>query len=189
SLLNADYIAIRRDGSYSLTADKVGFITAQYAGHQFYAQGNSVFFSDTTDREGLDQTIDGDYLQFSADPVRALQPTLNALVSLTETEAYALVGAVGTTPDRWRGERIHDDGTLCTMSVVAYKGGAIWAGKRGIWYWDGASPINLVDALGDAYQLFVENTQRCYGMIARDHYFLFVEDGTSGVFSETRGST
>jgi hypothetical protein len=189
SLLSSDYIAINRTGSYSLTNDVLGFITAEYAGHQFYAQGNSVFFSDTTDREGVDTTIDGDYLQFSSDPVRALQPTLNALVSLTETEAYALVGAVGTTPDRWRGERIHDDGTLCTMSVVGYKGGAIWAGKRGIWYWDGSSPVNIVDSLGDAYRLFVSNTQRCYGMIARDHYFLFVEDGTSGVFSETRGSS
>ena len=185
---NDDYIAIHQDGSYSMTADNVGFLNCSFGNHQFFAQGDTLYFSSLLDPEALDLTSDGDSLSFSSDPIRAIVPTLSSLVSISEYEAYALTGAIGTTPDRWRGDRIHDDGTFCGMSAVVYQGGALWAGKRGIWYWSGATPIDLAANLGNDYINYVSDATRAYGAVFQGHYFLFVEDGESGIFSKTKGS-
>jgi hypothetical protein len=188
-LLNADYIAIRRDAnSYSRSAHLVGWLNASYANHQFYADGNVLAFSDLTDPEAVFiGPDDDDTITFSDDPISALVPTTSGLVVTSEKEAFVLAGAVGTTPDRWRGDRIADDGCVSTMSAVQYKGGAIWAGRRGIWYWNGADPQNIAGALGSAYQKFMagfdSSTYRAWGMVHNDHYFLHVENGASGIFA------
>lgn len=192
SLTNGAYIAIRRDGSYALNQKNVGWLNAQFAGHQFYAQGNLVAFSDLVDPECVDLTQDGDTFGVSADPIRAIVAGLNYLVIITETEAYAIQGAVGTTPDKWFPVRIQDDGTLCGMTALPFQGGCIWAGKRGVWFYDGATPINIVDKLDDDYRLFVStfnsSTARAYGAICKNHYLLFVEGGKTGVFQRIKGA-
>ena len=189
SLTNSDYIAIRRDSSYALTAGVVGWQNCQYASHQFYASGNVLRFSSDLDPEAVDRTQNGDFLTFSADPIRGLVASQDSLTVLTEKEAYALVGAVGTTPDRWRGERILDDGTLCGMSAKPYKTGVIWAGRTGIWYYDGADPVNIAAKLGDDYRRFVNGATRAYGMIVRDHYLCYIEGGVAGVFAKIKNQT
>lgn len=190
-LANGEYIAIRRDASY--TATSLGWLNANFAGHQFYADGNILRFSSLLDREAVDVTADGDFLTFSEDPIRAIVATTGGLLVCTENECFELVGAVGTTPDRWRGQRIHDDGTICGMSAVAYKGGAIYAGKRGIWFYDGASPVNIGGKLDGDYRLaiapFSSATYRAYGAIAKDHYLLFAENIASGVFQTVKGGS
>ena len=188
SLDNSDYIAVNLSGSYSMTADVLGFLNAQFGSHQFYAQGTSLRFSDLVDPEGVDLTNDGNEIEFSADPIRAIVPTLSSLVSLSENQAFALTGAIGTTPGNWRGQQVHDDGTICGMSAVAYQGGTIWAGKRGIWYWDGSTPINIAANLSNDYINFVSDSSRAYGAIIQNHYFLFVEDGEAGIFFRTKGT-
>ena len=196
SMANDDYIAINTFSASTgagygtaITLDQLGFVTANFGGHQFYAQGNTLYFADAVDPEGVDLTPDGNSLIFSPDTIRALVPGLSELVSLSEDEAYALVGAIGTTPDRWRGDRIHDDGTICGMSALEYQGGAIWAGKRGIWFYDGTTPVNLVANLGDDYVNFAMNATHAYGMVLHNTYFCFIEDGQTGIFNEYRGST
>jgi hypothetical protein len=191
SLVNGEYIAIQTSGSYSTTP--FGWLNANFAGHQFYADGNILRFSSYLDREAVDTTLDGDFITFSEDPIRALIPTTGSLVVVTENETFALVGAVGTTPDRWRGTRVNDDGTICGMSAVTYKGGAIWAGKRGIWFYDGASPVNIGAKLDGDYRLgvstFTNATYRAYGAVVKDHYLLFCENVKSGVFDTVKGAS
>lgn len=189
ALLNSDYIAIKKTDTYAKSNNGIGWLNAQYAGHQFYAKDNVVNFSDDDDPEALDLTENGDNLTFSSDPIRALIPGQAGLVICSEKEAYALVGGVGTTPDRWRGERIHDDGCISAMGCSTYQGGVIWPGKRGIWFWDGANPVNLVGALGDDYRAFAVTATRTWSMIAKDHYFCFMEGGVSGVFAKTKGAS
>ncbi len=193
SLSSGAYVAIKNAGSYDVqtTAATLGFITASFAGHQFYATGNKLYFSDFTDPEALDLTADGDYLTFSQDPIRALVPTTQSLVVLTENDAFTLTGAIGTTPDNWRGSPVIDDGTICGMSAIGYQGGAIWAGKRGVWYYDGSSPVNIVDSLDGDYRLFVSTfdsaSYRVTSSIVKDHLLLFIESGDSGVFQIIKG--
>jgi len=189
SLLNSDYIAIKQLTSYPIANTALGFITALYGGHQFYANGHTIAFSDDDDLEALDLTGNGNTLEFSKDPVRAMVSTNGALVVVTEKEAFALAGGVGTTPDRWRGERIHDDGTLCGMSALAYKGGAIWAGKRGVWYWDGGDPINLASRFGDYYRTLVDGVTRCWSAIIRDHLVLYLQGHDDVTYPTYSGDT
>lgn len=186
SLLNSDYLAIRRDGDYDIDSGVAGWLNASFAGHQFFAKGHRLYFSDLTDPEALDLTENGNSVEFSSDPIRALIPTETALVVLTEREAFALNGAVGTTPDRWRGDRINDDGTFCGMGAVKYKGGMIYAGKRNIWFWDGADPVNISANLAEAYRDFIDGANRAWGMIANDHYFVHILIGSAGPFQKIR---
>lgn len=184
ALTNADYIAIRRVGSvFTATNETFGFINASYASHQFYANGNKLNYSDDDDREAVD--LVNDEIIFSDDPISALIPSESALVVCTLENTYALLGAVGTTPDRWRGDDIHDDGCIAPMTARSYKGGAIWAGRRGIWYWNGADPVNLVGALGDAYQRIIEGMgagTSAWSMVSHGHYYLHVESTTQTDF-------
>jgi hypothetical protein len=193
SLASAAYIAVNRLAASTQTSPVMGWLNCHFAGHQFYAKGNTVYFSDFTDPEGLDMTLDGSSFTVSPDPVRALLATTSSLVIITENEAYALEGAVGTTPDRWRPQRISDDGTICGMTGCAYTGGVIWAGKRGVWFWnDGGSPQNIVDAMDGDYRLavstFTATSGRAYCGIAKDHYLLFIEGIKSGVFQRVLNS-
>lgn len=193
ALVNAPYLAIHQDGSYSQLSPAMGWMNAAFAGHQFFAKGNLVAFSDLTDPEALDLTLDGNTFTVSPDPIRALIPGLNYLVIVTETEAYAIQGAIGTTPDKWRPERISDDGTICGMTGVTYLGGCIWAGKRGIWYYDGTQVQNVVNDLDGDYRLFVapfsSASSRAYSAICNDHLLVFVESGATGVFQRTKDQT
>ena len=189
ALLNSDYIAIRRDAnSYSRSAGLLGWVNASFANRHFYADGPKVAYSDLVDPEAVFiGPDDDDTFTFSDDPIAALVSTSSGLVGLTEREAYVLAGAVGTTPDRWRGDRIHSDGVLCTMAAVQYRGGVIWAGRRGVWFWDGADPLDMAASLGEDYQRFVAGinltTSRVWAAVHNDHFFLHVEAGASGVFA------
>lgn len=193
SLAAESYLAIRRDGSFATDNGTLGFLNASYGGHQFYAKGNVLYFSESIDLEAVDMTVDGNSIIFSADPIRALIPTLNGLVVCTEQETFVLQGPIGTTPDQWRGVRIHDDGTLCGMSAETYKGGALWAGRRGLWFWDGSSPQDIAGALDGTYAVFAagfsSSTDRAYGAIVKDHYLCFMEGGASGIFQRIEGAT
>lgn len=191
SLVNAEYIAIRVSGE-SYTGTPFGWLNAQFAGHQFYAEKNILRFSSYLDPEAVDLTLDGDFLIFSEDPIRAIIPTTASLIVVTENEAYALTGAVGTTPDRWRGERIHDDGTICTMSCMAYQGGAVWAGRRGIWFFDGNTPQNVAGQLDGDYNLWAAGNSgngRAYACLVKNHLLMFQDSGTSGTWYRTKGAT
>lgn len=193
ALVNSPYLAINQTGSYSQLSPSMGWMNASFAGHQFFAKGNLVAFSDITDPEALDLTLDGNTFTVSADPIRALIPGLDYLVIVTETEAYALQGAIGTTPDKWRPERISDDGTICGMTAVPYLGGCMWAGKRGIWYYDGTQVQNIVSELDNDYRTFIapfsSASSRAYSAVCNDHLLVFVESGATGVFQRTNNQT
>lgn len=179
SLLNSDYLAIKRIDGTALSGSPVGFLNATHGGHQFFAQGNGLFFSDDDDPEALD-LID-DNLVFSDDPISALVSCEAGLLIATENEAFALVGVAGTTPDRWAGAPVHDDGALFPMTAQEHEGGAIWAGRRGVWYWNGAKPVNMLASWGDTWEKITGSLSantRMWSMVANDHYFLHVE-GTS----------
>ena len=188
ALLNSDYIAIKQSGSYGLTSSDVGFLTASHAHHQFYAKGTKVIYSDLLDPEALFiGPEDDDTFEVTSDPVSALISTTSGLVISSERETHVLSGAVGTTPDRWRADLLIDDGCICPMTAVQFRGGAIWAGRRGVWYWNGGDAKNVLGALGDSYHEFMAgfdlDSTRAYGMVHNDHYFLHVEAGATGVFA------
>lgn len=177
------------------TKAKPGFLNCVYQEQQFYASRgikadlsgefvNRLYYSDPFDPEIVDFSVnDGSYIPVISDedpqsPIRALAPGYNSLVILKDSDAWALFGS---DPDQFNIKRIGSDGTLSTMSVATYGDSVIWAGREGIYTWDGVEATNIVaETLGDFYANAVKGfdpgTYRMWGFVHRDHYFLHIEN-------------
>ena len=200
------YLALRADADWSIettaNVNKVGFLSATYAERQWYANNGSqydkthrLWFSDPADVEAVDLSEDGDWIPVSStgdvqEPVRALAPAYNALLVLKENESFAVTGA---SPSTFSVKKIEDDGVLSGMSVQLYGGGVIWAGRDGIYYYDGIQPTNMTQpSLGDVWknsiQSFDPSRYRMWSMVSRNHYFVFIED-LDPTISVVKGNT
>jgi hypothetical protein len=192
---NDAYIAMRADGDYSINTlavagRKVGFLTAIYAERQWYANlgaefalTSRVWFSDSSDPEAIDLSpFDGDFIDVGSShgantPIRQLMPAYNALIIFKDNETF---GVFGSTKSTFQVKKIEDDGTLSGMSVQPYGGGVLWAGRNGIYFYDGIQAENLTaDRLGEYYKnairSFSPTTHRMWSMVERNHYFLHIE--------------
>jgi hypothetical protein len=195
ALANERYVLLRVDGDYSINTQavsgrKVGFLTALYSSRQWFANlgqqyetTSRVWFSDTSDPEAVDLSpFDGDFIDVASTtgvntPIKALMPAYNALLIIKDTETF---GVYGASKSQFQVRKIEDDGTLSGMSVQPYGGGVVWAGRDGIYYYDGIQANNItVDSLGDYYKNAVRSfdptSYRMWSMLDRDHYFLFIE--------------
>ena len=194
ALNNEDYIMLCANGDWSINtmanSQKMGFLNAVYAERNWFANNgqnynltNRIYFSETTDPEDVDTSpFDGNYINIAStngvnSPITALCPAYNALLVFKENETF---GIYGNTPDTFNVQKLEDDGALSTGSVQAYGGGVLWAGRTGIFFYDGVQTTNIVaGTLGNWYKDLVRviNPQqyRMWSMIARDHYFLFLE--------------
>lgn len=205
ALQNEDYFAISNTANYSMsitdaTKQKPGFLNTVYADRQWYANRgiaadaggewiNRVWFSDPVDAESVDMSIqDGNFIPITSGtgsntPIKALISAYNALVVLKEKESFIVVGQ---NPNQFESHKLIDDGCLSGMSAVAYNGGVIWAGRDGIYFYDGVNATNIVeDTLGQYYKEtvagFSPSTYRMWGAIVRDHYFLHIQRVTPPV--------
>ncbi|MCZ2109502.1 MAG: hypothetical protein LC118_08035 [Dehalococcoidia bacterium] len=196
AMADESYIAIRGDWSTAEKSvdiggatNKVGWVTAIYAERQWYANNAIDFtktyrlhFSSTGDLESVDMTDDGDWIPISSttdspEPIRALCPTYNALVVIKDTETFAVYG---NSPTSFSSKKLEDDGTISTMSVQSYGGGAIWAGRNGLYYYDGVQVNNLTaQKFGNVWKNTIRTFDplryRAWSMVVRNHYFLFFE--------------
>jgi hypothetical protein len=178
------------------TVPKVGFLNATHAGYQWFSnlarrpdEGGEyttrVWFSgaDFSDPEAVDLSkVDGDFIPVTSthaynEPVRAIVPAFNSLLVLKDHEAFAIYG---NSPSSFSVRKVGDNGTLSTMSAVSYEGGVVWAGRDGVFVYDGVEATNITeDTLGpwykEAVRSFNADTHRAWGFIHRDHYFLFIE--------------
>ena len=209
AMADEQYIALRADwGSTDKSVDitastnKVGWLNAVYAERNWYANNGAQFdktyrlwFSDTSDPEAVDLSNDGDWIPIGStadtpEPIRALMPTYNALLVLKENEAFAVYGS---SPSSFSSKKLEDDGTISTMSVQSFGGGAIWAGREGIHYYDGVQVTNLMAGkFGDVWRNSIRSLEnlryRAWSMMARNHYFLFIER-LSPTISVVKGNT
>lgn len=203
-MANEAFVAIRRDGDYGQstlgTSDpsnrKVGFITEVFAERQWYLNLGSSFenstylwFTETSDFEGLDLSpADGDFIRIGTTrgaptPGRGLAAAYNGLLVYKESETYIVRG---TSRTNFSLQKLADDGTLSGGSIQKHAGGVIWAGRDGIYFYDGIQVENISTAkLGDYYKNLIRNfdpsTYRMWSMLTRDHYMLFIENASPNV--------
>lgn len=187
--IRGDWAAADKSTDISGAASKLGWLTAVYAERQWYAANNTSFdktfrlwFSDTGDVEAVDISDDGDWIPISStteapEAIRALVPTYNALLVLKDTESFAVYG---NSPESFSAKKLEDDGTLSTMSVQPFGGGAIWAGRNGIYFYDGVQNINMTPGkFGAVYEntirTFDPSRYRMWSMMVRGHYMLHIE--------------
>lgn len=197
------YFAIRADGTWTLNNAKLGFLTAVYAGRQWYAnlgtaedKTSRVWFSDENHPENVDMSeYDGSWLFIEStssisEPIRALAASSSALCVFKETEVW---GIYGSTPDQFIVRRIHDDGVLHPMAVQNYGNGVVWAGRRGVYFYDGMTVTDLTapkfgKVWADSIKTVSPDSYRMYSALIRNHYLLFIEALTPTI-GITKGAT
>lgn len=194
ALADEAFIALRADANYDIvntgTTQKVGWITASYADRDWYFNNGADFaktsrgwFSDTSDPEIVDMDdFAGDWLDIVStsnvnEPVRGAMAAYNGLLVFKETETFLIAG---TSPDSFNVRKLEDDGVIANGSIQAYAEGVIWAGREGIYLYDGIQTRNLTVAkLGDYYRELVRTFDptkyRMWSMVDRDHYMVFME--------------
>ena len=194
---NERFFAVRVDANFDISTttsdNKVGFLNAVFAERQWYANNaktqektERLWFSEPTDGEAVDLSpFDGDFIPVpsssgASEPIYGLMACSNSLLVVKEKETFAVFG---NSPSTFNLRKIEDDGTLSAMSIVPYGGGAIWAGRKGIHYFDGIQVQNIiVDKLGDYWKNLIigldPTKHRMWAMEYRDHYFLFIETVT-----------
>lgn len=194
ALNNERYIAYRVDEDTNISTQsssaKVGFLTSTYASRQWYANNGQdfsltsrVWFSDASHPMAVDMDdFAGDFINVAStsgvnSPIKQIMAAYNALLVFKEQETF---GIFGSDPTTFSVKKIEDDGTLSGMSVQPYGGGVIWAGRQGIHYYNGIQAENITSGkLGDFYKNMLRNINpsqyRMWSMIAREHYFLHIE--------------
>lgn len=197
SLADEAFIALRADANFSLvttgTSQKVGFISANYGDRQWYFNNGQDFaftsrgwFSDPSDPEIVDMSIfDGDWIDIVStsnvnEPIRGAQSAYNGLLTFKETETFIITGS---SPASFGVRKLVDDGAVSGGSIQAYAGGVMWAGREGIWLYDGINTTNLTATIlgtywNDTVRTLDPTKYRMWSMIDRDHYFLFLENVT-----------
>jgi hypothetical protein len=179
------------------SATEHGWIAAQFAGRMWYANRPfsnrntptsqaRIFFSDTYDPEALDLTAAGDHFLIPSEspplkPVLALAPTEGALLVFKEDEVY---GIYGTDETNFAIRKLPvDDGCFGATVVQKWNDGVIWAGQKGIWFYDGTEVFNLIeDRLDDWYeqavQTFKSDTYGAWAMVYNGNYLLYIDKAT-----------
>lgn len=198
------YVAVKNVDITATATTSVGFLTATFANRQWYANlgqskmSSTVWFSEENMPDCIDTSPNtGDFIPVSSgsaksamSPIKAIIPGFNSLLILKDDESFALLGS---DPVNFEVRKVWDDGCLSGMSVQQWKSTVIYAGRNGIYSWDGTTVNDLTkDTLGKAYKTAVKTfdptTYRMWSMIARDHYFLFIESVTPEI-AITKGKT
>lgn len=205
-MANDEYVILRTNGpqAYPSAMWTLGFLNAVYADRQFYANQSEqqtdpqwycrVWFSDPTDPEGLDtNTDDGDFFDVTSQnnnntPITAMAGLPNALAIFKDRELFTLTGSDPTT---FVLRKIADVGAFSPMSVLTWKNTIIFAGRAGVFAFDGVTLTELSVELGqywkDALQAYNLNNDRAYATVYRNHLILHLTAFDSG-YSPTRGS-
>lgn len=198
-----NYIAVQ-EVDYTSSTLSVGFLNATYSQRQFYAnvggsgKSSYLWFSEENLPDGLDtSTEDGDFIPVSSgtvksaqSPIKAIVPGFRSLLVLKDDETFALTG---TQPENFTVDKVWSDGCLSGMSVQQWRSDVIFAGRNGIYVWDGTTVSDLTEkTLGIEYKAAVKNfdstTYRMWSAVVRDHYVLFIEN-VSPRIGVTKGQT
>jgi hypothetical protein len=212
SMQNDDYLLVPSGlpNAYTVmdtSQRKPGFLSAAHVGLQFFANRRippdtsgdftaRLNYSNSPNPEDMDLSLeDGNFIPVTSStdanmPITSLVSAYNSLLIFKSNETFTLIGK---NPNQFEIRKILDDGALSGMSAIPFQGGAIWAGRNGIYQYDGISVENLIeDNLGDYYSKIISgfdpNTHRMWGFVHREHYFLHIEH-VENVFPVTKNVT
>ena len=164
-----------------------GIFNSTYANRQWFASvGNTavksdkfvnrVVFSGTDNPENVNLSPDASdsILVPGREAIRGIAGSVSGLLVFVESKTYIIRG---TNRQNFSLEELYPDGTLCTSSIVQVGGGVIWAGKAGIYYYDGATVRNFTnEALGifytDGVAAFNATTDRIYAFVYNNYLII-----------------
>jgi hypothetical protein len=157
-----------------------GIFNSTYAGRQWFASYNTkynvydmhinrVVFSSTENPENVNLSPDASdsIIIPGRENIRGIAGSNSGLLVFVESKTYIIRG---TNRQNFSLEELYPDGCLSTSSIVQVGGGVIWAGKQGIYYYDGATVRNFTpEALGVYYTDGIKNFDT-----GRDRIYAFV---------------
>lgn len=202
ALSNEDYV-ITRSAPWSTGHEPV--FSAYWNGIQLVANADNrredssersrIFVLGPDSIDSVDVTKTGTWYDLpSVKPhtdIRGLMPTESSCLVFLAEETY---GLFGNTPEELVPRPIiQDDGCLSPMCVQPWQGGAVWAGHKGVYFFDGANAHDLLQGRAQqAHRKALANLDyskyRAWAMIHAGHYVCFIQRVNTGVFDYTQGS-
>ena len=164
-----------------------GIFNSTYANRQWFASvGNTavksdkfvnrVMFSGTDNPENVNLSPDASdsIVVPGREAIRGIAGSVAGLLVFVENKTYIIKG---TNRQNFSLEELYPDGCLCTSSIVQVGGGVIWAGKSGIYYYDGVTVRNFTNqALGifytDGVHAFNATTDRIYAFVYNNYLII-----------------
>ena len=162
-----------------------GVFNSTYANRQWFASvGNTgalstdkfvnrVVFSSPDNPENINLSPDNSdsIIIPGREPIRGIAGSVSGLLVFVENKTYIIKG---TNRSNFSLEELYPDGTLCTSSIVQVGGGVIWAGKSGIYYYDGVSVRNFTNEVfgiyyTDGVHTFDANKDRIYAFVFNNY--------------------
>lgn len=173
---------VSNDDTVRTPADVPGYLTATYAGLQWYGSlgqngyENQIAFSSYHDPEAVDLATDGaDTIVIpGVNIMRGLATSASGLLIFMADNTYILRG---NDRANFSLEVLYPEGCLSVGSIVEVGGGVMWSAASGILYYDGASVRNLTsDGLGayyyDSVKHFDANADRIYAFWYKNYLFM-----------------
>lgn len=159
-----------------------GIFNSTYANRQWFASYNTnstdydkfinrVVFSGTDNSENVNlcQDASDSIVIPGKEPIRGIAGSNSGLLVFVESKTYIIKG---TNRANFSLEELYPDGTLCASSIVRVGGGVIWAGKQGIYYYDGVTVRNFTsETLGVYYTDGIKNFD-----IGKDRVYAFINN-------------
>jgi len=164
-----------------------GIFNSTYAGRQWFASFNTtineydkfinrVVFSSPDNGENINlcPNASDSIIIPGKENLRGIAGSVSGLLAFTESKTYIIRG---TDRSNFALEELHPDGCISTPSIVQVGGGVIWAGKQGIYYFDGVSVRNFTpEALGiyytDGIKDFKAATDRVYSLVYNNYLII-----------------
>ena len=139
-----------------------GIFNSTYAGRQWFANFNTteniydvninrVVFSSKDNPENINlcQDASDSIIVPGAENIIGIAGATSGLLVFLQSKTYIIRG---TKRSNFALQELYPDGCISTSSIVQVGGGVIWAGKQGIYYFDGATVRNFTsEALGVYY--------------------------------------
>jgi len=139
-----------------------GILNSTYAGRQWFANFNTtenaydininrVVFSSKDNPENINlcQDASDSIVVPGRENIIGIAGSTSGLLVFLENKTYIIRG---TKRSNFALQELYPDGCISTTSIVQVGGGVIWAGKQGIYYYDGATVRNFTsEALGVYY--------------------------------------
>ena len=172
------------DTSVRSFKDVPGYLTATYAGFQWFASlgqagyENQIAFSSYHNPEAVDLSPDAadTIIIPGTNIMRGLATSSAGLIVFMSDNTYILRG---NDRNNFSLEVLYPEGCLGATSIVEIGGGVMWAAPSGILYFDGASVRNLTqEALGtyyyDGVRFFDAEADRVYAFVYKNYLFVHV---------------
>ena len=152
-----------------------------------------IFVTDAKNLEAIDVTKTGSFYDLpSTKPHTDIRGLFSTEAAALAFLAEATYGIFGNSPSTLVPRVILDDGLLSPMSIQPWRGGAVWVGSRGVYYFDGASVHNLLDnraatSHANAISGLDYSRYRVWSMMQNGHYIAFLQKINTGVYTHFQG--